>query len=175
MIVADVSVFTAVRARVPVGENGFIPWEIITIDTSGGFDLSKTIFTVPESGLYVTHFSAGFPAYTPMSVSLGGTTYSLNILMTANIFNGEMMTSRDDFQWWGKGQQVYLSSNYTLNSEGMFQTSWSAVRIDNIMTSVVAFCLARTSDFNSNSYTILPFTNTMLTVGNALATCTHQL
>ena len=47
VIVADVSVFTEVRARVPVGENEFVPWEIIITDTSGGFDLSKSVFTVP--------------------------------------------------------------------------------------------------------------------------------
>ena len=168
------SVFTAVRARVLVGENEIVPWEVIIIDTAGGFDSSKSVFTVPESGLYLTHFSAGIPAYSPMSVSLVGTTSSPNILMTASIFNGEMMASRDDIQWWGKGQQVYLSSNYTLNSDGMFQTSWSAVRIDNIMTPVVAFCLARTSDLSGSAYNTLPFTNAMLTVGSALGVCTHQ-
>ena len=173
-IFADVSVFTAVRGRVLVGENEIIPWEVIIIDTSGGFDSSKSIFTVPESGLYLTHFSAGFPAYTPMKVSLGGTTNSPNILMTETVFNGEMMTSRDDIQWWGKGQQVYLSSNYTLNSDGMFQTSWSAVRIDNIMTSVVAFCLARTSDLSGRTNYPLPFTKAMLAVGGALEICIHR-
>ena len=162
------------RARVLVGENEIVPWDVIIIDTVEGFDSSKSVFTVPESGLYLTHFSAGFPSYTPLSVSLGGTTNSPNILMTENAFNGEMMTSRDDIQWWGKGQQVYLSSNYTLNSDGMFQTSWSAVRIDNIMTPVVAFCLARTSDLGSSSSSPLPFTNALLAVGSALGVCTHQ-
>ena len=172
--IADTTVFTAVRFRALVGNNGYVPWELVTLDTAGGFDSSKSIYTVPHSGIYLTHFSAGVPPFSPAIVTLQGSTNSPNILKTEDGYNGEMMVSRDDIQWWSKGQQLYLSSNYTLTSDGMFQTSWSAVRIDDIMAPVEAFSLARTSDFSSTSLTPLPFTNTMLTVGNALTACNHQ-
>ena len=167
--------FTAARASVLAGENEVVPWEVILLDTSGGFSADKSIFTVPETGFYLTHFSAGIPPNTPMTVTLAGDTNSAspNIIMTYNEYDGEMMTSRDDIQWWSKGQEVFLSSNYTLYSDGMSSTSWSAVRIDNIMKPVVAFCLTRTYDTNDYN-SVLQFTNVMLSVGNALGVCTHQ-
>ena len=180
MFHAGVSIFTVVRNRPLVGSHEVAPWYEIIVDTMGGFDLNKTVFTVPQSGLYLTHFSAGIlpysniPPYTNMTVTLHGTAKSPNIMKTENGYNGEMMTSRDDIQWWDVGQRVYLSSNYTLSSDGTFQTSWSAVRIDNIMTSAVAFCLARTSNLAENYITPLPFTNVMLSISSAREIDSHQ-
>ena len=180
MFHAGVSTFTVVRNRPLVGSHEVVPWDEIIVDTMGGFDLNKTVFTVPQSGLYLTHFSAGIlpysniPPYTNMTVTMHGTAKSPNIMKTENGYNGEMMTSRDDIQWWDVGQRVYLSSNYTLSSDGTFQTSWSAVRIDNIMTSVVAFCLARTSNLAENYITPLPFTNVMLSISSAREIDSHQ-
>ena len=125
---ADVTVFSAVRALVFAtypGQDVVVPWDVVLVDTSGGFDSTKTVYTVPESGLYLTHFSAGIPPFSLMTVTLNGTTNSPNILMTHDSYNGEMMTSRDDIQWWDKGQRVQLTTNGTLYSDGMFPTSWS--------------------------------------------------
>ena len=162
------------RFRALVGNNEKVLWELIVEDTSNGFDSSKSFYTVPQSGIYLTHFSAGVPPFSQALVTLQGSTNSPGIIKTEDGYNGEMMVSRDDIQWWSKGQQIYLSSNYTLTSDGMFQTSWSGVRLDNIMAPVEAFCLARKSDMSSTTWSPLPFTNTMLTVGNALAACNHQ-
>ena len=165
------------RERPLVGSNEFLPWEEILIDTINGFNTSKSVFTVPESGIYLTHFSAGIPPYGWLNVALNGSTNSPNILMNyyyGNAKNGEVISSRDDIQFWRKGEQIYLSSGYNLNSDGMYQTSWSAVRIDNIMEPAVAFCLARTSDFDDPYVYPLQFTNVKLSVGSDLGVCTHQ-
>ena len=132
--------------------------------------------TVANAGIYLTHFSVGIPPYNPMIVTLRGSANSPNILKTEDGYDGENMVSRDDIQFWRKGEQVYLSSNFSLYSDEMYQTSWSILRVDDIFEPVVASCRARTSNTGIGGIYFAPFplTDTLLTVGNPTGACTNQ-
>ena len=124
-----------------------LPFDAILIDTAEGFDATRTFYTVKSTGFYFMHVSAGVPAYQRLNFAIQNSSTSPNLILTHTIFDGELVTSRDDIQFISEGQRLYISTNYPLYSDGMKQTSWSGFRLDDLMDPLVLFRSARTSSF----------------------------
>ena len=129
------------------GGRSQVPFDAILIDTAGGFDSAKTIYTANASVFYYFHMSAGVPAYTRLNYAQRNGTTTPNILLTHTTFDGELVVSRDELQYLNKDQSIYMSSEYSLYSDSLLQTSWSGFRVDDIMSSLVLFRVARISSY----------------------------
>lgn len=159
-------IFSVGRVQVLTGAADIVSWDDIIVDTAGGFSTSSGVYTVQQTGYYLTHFTAGILPFTPVTLTLDRNDSAVvpNVLMMAAGYEGEITVSRDDIQYWTAGQRVHLSSSNSLNGNSVYATSWSAVKLDNIMSPTMAFCLARTTDYpNSDSY--MQFTDLMMELG----------
>ena len=156
------------------GASNRVPYELILADTVDGFDDTRSTYTVQSAGFYFIHMSAGVPAYQMLDYKLNNASSAPNILLTHTSFDGEIMTSREDIQYISANQILYTSSNYTLYSDTMLQTSWSGFKIDDVMNTKVIFRVARTTSYSAiNSY--LPFDKLLINVGQAWNSCNNQL
>ena len=165
--------FSAIRVTSLVGANSPVPFEVLLIDTDEGFDSTKSIYTVKSAGLYFMHLSAGIPAYEMLRYTLRNASTSPNILLTHKAFNGEVVTSRDDVQYLSEGQAVYTSSDYTLYSDIMRQSTWSGFNLNNIMSHLIVFRVARSSPYSiDDSY--IPFDKLLINIGQGWDSCNNQ-
>jgi hypothetical protein len=87
-----------------------------------------------------------------------------------------MVTSRDDIQYLSDGQELYVSSDYTLYSDEMMQTSWSGFKLDDVINMEVVFRAARvTSIINSPINAAIPLDKLIINIGQAWDACNSQL
>jgi hypothetical protein len=85
------------------------------------------------------------------------------------------VTSRDDIQYLSDGQEVYVSSDYTLYSDGMMQTSWSGFKLDDVINMEVVFRAARvTSIINSPINAAISLDKLIINIGQAWDACNSQ-
>jgi hypothetical protein len=74
------------------------------------------------------------------------------------------------------GQELYVSSDYTLYSDGMMQTSWSGFKLDDVINMEVVFRAARvTSIINSPINAAIPLDKLIINIGQAWDACNSQL
>ena len=166
-------VFSAIRINPIIGSQSQLPFDVILIDSVPGFDNSKTFYTIKSSGFYLIHMSAGVPAYQRLQYTLQNASSTPNILLTHTEYDGELVTSRDDIQFFNEGQKLYISSAYPLYSDGLRQTTWSGFKLDDVMSSLILFSVARTTPYYTvNSF--VPFENLLMNVGQAWDACNNQ-
>jgi hypothetical protein len=140
-----VTVFSAARTSPLISASNPVRYDVVLVDTAAGFNTDKTTYTVQSPGVYFIHMSAGVPPYQRLNYFLQGGTSTPNLVLNHTTFDGELVTSRDDIQFLGEGQTLYVSSDYPLYSDAMMQTSLSGFRLDNMMSKLVVFRAARTS------------------------------
>jgi hypothetical protein len=87
-------------------------------------------------------------------------------------FDGELVMSRDDIQYLGEGQTIYMSTDYPLYSDSMMQTTWSGFRIDEVMNPLVLFRAAKTT--NHVGVGTISLDSLTVNVGGAWNPCTNQ-
>ena len=143
------------------------------IDTAKGFDSLKAVYTVKSAGFYLMHMSAGIPANQELRYILNNASSTPNILLTHADYNGNIVTSRDDIQYLSEGQTLYMSTDFTLYSDIMRQTTWSGFKIDDLMSPLIIFRAARKSTSNTyNSY--LTLDKLLINVGQGWDSCNNQ-
>jgi hypothetical protein len=64
-----------------------------------------------------------------------------------------------------------MSTDYPLYSDGFVQTTWSGFKLDDVMSSVSVFRVARTSTYTAEGY--IPLDKMLLNAGNAMAQCNN--
>ena len=117
--------------------------------------------------------SAGVPAYQTLQYTLRNSSSTPNILLTHTEYDGELVTSRDDIQYINEGHKLFISSTFPLYSDGLRQTSWSGFKLDDFMSPLILFSVARTSSYYTvNSF--VPFEKLLINVGHAWDTCNNQ-
>ena len=104
-----------------------------------------------------------------MKMTLHGTNNTPNVFTTNSIADKRLMTSRNDLQWWSKGDKVSISTSDSLFSDSLLCTSWSTVRIDNLMDPVVGFTMARKTAWQTlNEWGYVSFTEIMFSENSEL-------
>ena len=169
-------VFSAVCNELKSDPEYRLNFDTILIDTAKNFNVLKSIYEVPTSGIYFMSFSAGVPASGQLDYSLktNESTPSPQLLLTHTSFNGELVTSRDDIQYLEKGDRAYISSTFPLYSSLMFQTSWCGFSVDHVMVQpTVAFRAARTSSYSAVTGD-LPLDKLLFDVSGGWNICNNQ-
>jgi hypothetical protein len=62
-----------------------------------------------------------------------------------------------------------MSTDYPLYSDGFVQTTWSGFKLDDVMSPLSVFRIARTATYTAGGY--IPLDKLLLNVGNAMAQC----
>lgn len=107
------------------------------------FDLVSSTYTVPQTGVYWIHISAGIPPSTEADVRLNLPYYQPDIVRShVNFYSGIDTTSRCVITNLTQGHQLYLNSIYTSYSDFLLQVSFGGFSIDTYMSQTVAFFLA---------------------------------
>ena len=119
------------------------------------------------------HLSAGIPAYTMLRYTLHGAASSPNILLNHSLYDGEIVSSRDDIQYLTEGQTLHLSSDYSLYGDSMRQTTWSGFRLDEAMSPLVLFRVARMSTYSVNN-SFIPMDKLLTNIGQGWDLCNNQ-
>ena len=165
------------RKTVLGGLNSPLPFEEVLIDTSNntgvGFDASKSYYTTPTPGFYFMHLSAAVPAATRLTYTLRNASREPNILLTHTSFDGELTLSRDDIQWYDANQQLYISTDYTLYSDSLLQVSWSGFSLAFVSNPLIAFSVARKTDFGDKGARIV-FDQVFFSLQGAWDPCNNQ-
>ena len=117
--------------------------------------------------------SAGVPAYQRLQYTLNNASSTPNILLTHTAFDGELVISRQDMQFINESQVLYISSNYSLYSDGLRQTTWSGFKLDDLMTPLILFSVVRTTSYGIG-YSVVPFEKVLINVGQRWNTCNNQ-
>ena len=168
------SVFSVARDSVLAGAYSPVPFDVILVDTASGFDAAKSKYTIASSGFYFIHMSVGVPINKYINYALRNVSSEPNIILSHNSFNDELVTSRSDIQYLNEGQVIYMSSDYTLYSDSMLQTSWSGFNLNDVMSTVVFFRAARTSPYSIINNT-LPLDSLLINAGQALNACSNYI
>ena len=166
-------VFSAARELPLAGAYAHVPFDTVLVDTAGGFDDSKTFYKARLGGFYLMHMSAGVPAFVRLRYTLQGTSSAANILLTHRSYDGEVVISRDDIQYIEDGQTFSMSSDDSLYSDGMKQTSWSGFKIDDIVSPLILFRAARTSSYSINNSPV-PLDKMLINIGDSWEPCGKQ-
>jgi hypothetical protein len=167
-----VTVFSAARTSPLISASNPVRYDVILVDTAAGFNTDKTTYTVQSPGVYFIHMSAGVPPYQRLNYFLQGGTSTPNLVLNHTTFDGELVTSRDDIQFLGEGQTLYVSSDYPLYSDAMMQTSLSGFRLDNMMSRLVVFRAARTSPQYNTGRVVLD--HLIINIGGGWNECNNQ-
>ena len=166
-------VFSAIRERTFIGSQIHVPFDVLLIDSAEGFDITKTFYTTKSSGFFFMHMSAGVPAYQRLQYTLQNASSTPNILLSHTMYNGELVVSRDDIQYINEGQTLYMSSTYSLYSDGYRQTTWSGFKLDDVVAPLILFSVARTTSYSTvNSF--VSFDKILLNVGQAWDACNNR-
>jgi hypothetical protein len=64
-----------------------------------------------------------------------------------------------------------MSTDYPLYSEGFLQTSWGGFKLDDVMSPLSVFRVARTASYMTGGY--IPLDKMLLNAGNAMAQCNN--
>lgn len=171
--ICNVSVFSAARYLHLYDGRDQVPFDLVLVDTVGGFNSAKTIYTVQTAGFYFIHMSAGVPASTPLNYALHNASSTPNLILTHTTFNGELVTSRDDVQYINEGKELYISTEYPLFSDSLLQTSWSGFRLNDIMNPLIVFRAARTSPYYAINSDVL-LDKLIINVGQGWDSCNSQ-
>jgi hypothetical protein len=170
------AVFSAARISTLPGAYDQVPYDVILEDTLSGFNAAKTTYTVKSAGFYFMHLSAGVPRNQKLNCAIRNATSTPNVLLNHTLFNDDIVTSRDDIQYLTDGQELYVSSDYTLYSDTMMQTSWSGFKLDDVINMEVVFRAARvTSIRNSPTDAVIPLDKLVINIGQAWDACNSQL
>jgi hypothetical protein len=169
-------VFSAARTITLSGAFDQVPYNVILEDTLAGFNAAKTTYTVKSAGYYFMHLSAGVPRNTKLNCAIRNATSTPNVLLNHTSLNDDIVTSRNDIQYLSDGQEVYVSSDYTLYSDGMMQTSWSGFKLDDVISMEVVFRAARfTSIINSPVNAAISLDRLVINIGRAWDACNSRL
>jgi hypothetical protein len=159
-----------------LGAYDHVPYDVILEDTLAGFNAAQTTYTVKSTGFYFMHFSAGVPRNQKLNCAIRNASSTPNVLLNHTSLNDDMVTSRDDIQYLSDGQELYVSSDYTLYSDEMMQTSWSGFKLDDVINMEVVFRAARvTSILNSVNEVAIPLDQLIINIGQAWDACNSQL
>lgn len=120
-----------------------LPFEFVSMDTSGNFDKETGKFLVPQTGVYWLTWSAGmYPKDNRVDVRLQGASRSPSVLQKHSL-NNENVACRDEIIQLEAGSEIWLSSETNLYSFDTAKlTSFGGLLLDNTMESVVAFSVA---------------------------------
>jgi hypothetical protein len=165
-----VSVFSAVR-ETPIAASNVLPFNEVLVDTADGFDSSMTTYTAKSSGFYLMHFSAGVPSYQRLAYYLRNGSTTPGIFLSHTSYNGQLVISRHDIQYVHENQNLYMSSDYPLYSDGLLQTTWSGFNLDTLMYSLVVFRAARTSNFTEST---IVFDEMLINIGHGWDECNES-
>ena len=166
-------VFSAIRINSIIGSQSQLPIDLITIESVSGFDNSKKIYAVKSSDFYLIHMSAGVPTYQRLLYTLQNASSTPNILLTHTEYDGESVTSSHDKKFFNEDQKLYISSAYPLYSDELCQTKRSGFKLDDVMSSLILFSVARTTFYYTvNSF--VPFENLLMNEGQAWDTCNYK-
>jgi hypothetical protein len=169
-------VFSAARTITLSGAFDQVPYNVILEDTLAGFNTAKTTYTVKSAGFYFMHLSAGVPRNTKLNCAIRNASSTPNVLLNHTSLIDDIVTSRNDIQYLSDGQEVYVSSDYTLYSDGMMQTSWSGFKLDDVINMEVVFRAARvTSIINSPRYAAIQLDKLIINIGQAWDACNSRL
>ena len=149
-----------------------LDFDVVLVDTVNGFDTSKTFYTVNSSGFYFIHMSIGIPSFVKVNYALNNGSTTPNILLSHTKFDGEVVTSRDDVQYLNEGQRLYLSTDYSIYNDGMMQTTWSGIKLDDIMSTLIAFRVSRSTSYFLNA-SFIPMDSVFVNLGQAWDLCNN--
>ena len=128
---------------------------------------SKTVTSVPDSGVYWFQLAAGVPANTQTNTRLNGLAYPVAVVTSTTNFPSDIMVT-DTIQYVNTSTQLTVSNAYSVfgTINGVMGTSLLGYRLDNIMSTQVYFSVQCTATSIAAS-TVITFDRVLINVGNA--------
>ena len=144
--------FTATRSTSLTKGFILVPFENMSINDGGVFNLHTHKFMAPFSGFYWIHFSVSIPNETWADVRLLGYDKPLDIMRQHTNFTGtSITTSRDGILLLQDATELWLSSDYALYSDQYMQTSFSGFPLTSMFDPLSVFSVARSSSLESQN------------------------
>jgi hypothetical protein len=129
---------------------------------------SKTVASVPDSGVYWFQLAAGVPAKTRTNIiRLIGLPYPVAVATSTTSYPYDVMVT-DTIQYVNTSTQLTVSNAYSVfgTKSGVMGTSVLGYRLDNIMSTQVYFSVQRTAT-SIAANTVITFDRVLIDVGNA--------
>ena len=143
-------VFCATRVTSFPSATNVIVYEEVTVNAGNGFDEVSNRFSPPASGIYWIHISGGLLSATAADVRLNGAERTPNILRKHSSWNGYDTSSRDEIVTLSPALNVLaVSSDSGLYSDVGRQTAFCGFQINNVMETVCAFSVGRSTDWST--------------------------
>ena len=133
------------------------------------FNSTTNVVFIRQTGLFWFHLSAGIPNNTKAYFCLKGVSVPAIIYKSNTVFSFDQSTF-DSLQWVPNQSQLSISTKYDLYSSINREVAWFGVRIDSLMSPLIAFSAARntTQIMEENSFgTKIIYDYVTLNEGNA--------
>jgi hypothetical protein len=128
---------------------------------------SKTVTSVPDSGVYWFQLAAGVPNNTQTNTRLNGLPYPVAVVTSTTNYPDDVIVT-DTIQYVNTSTQLTVSNAYSVfgTKSGVMGTSVLGYRLDNIMSTQVYFSVQCTAT-SIAAYTVITFDRVLINVGNA--------
>jgi hypothetical protein len=135
---------------------------------------SKTVTSVPGSGVYWFQLAAGVPANTTTNTRINGLPYPVAIVTSTTNFPDDVMVT-DTIQYVNTSTQLTVSNAYSVfgTINGVMGTSVLGYRLDNIMSTQVYFSVQCTATSIAGN-TRITFDRVLINVGNAWSAANNE-
>ena len=144
-----------------------------TAQRGNSYKLNTGDFTVPVNGTYVFHLSSGVNGSSAIKMGLqGGGKAGINVFRNSTSHNDQDLLSRDFIYILPQGSVITMNLVTGIGySADMKQVLWSVFLLDNLMCSLVAFCVGIATSYTQTG--LINFSTSFVNVGYAFNITTN--
>lgn len=116
------------------------------------FNQLNSTFTAPVTGYYWLHMSGAIKSAQYANVQLQGVNRPVNIIRNFSTITGDDTTSASAVVYLTNGSVVYMTSQYSLASDSLLETTFGGFLLDSVMSPVVTFSFGLSTVMNCSGY-----------------------